>query len=180
MQNFIDFIHNDPTLNMIESHHVSIFYEPYKGEYGAILTNNPPMFQYGFNYKFYDVSQAAVYNLPSDYNDISFWYGQVVQTFTADYNSPIEHPNHTAFVISQIDEYQPRMCYNNYSVAPKDGTIIEFLDGVPNANVIITPQDSLQINSVNLIQDLQPGLYNIQTNYHDGTSQQTMILKDNN
>ena len=35
-----------------------------------------PFFQPGFDYKFVDTSQAAVYNQPSDYEDTSFWYGQ--------------------------------------------------------------------------------------------------------
>jgi hypothetical protein len=60
------------------------------------------------------------------------------------------------------------------------GCIINFVDGVPNGNYTITQQDSLGINNPTLIEDLQPGLYNIQANYQDGSTEQTMILKENN
>jgi len=72
------------------------------------------------------------------------------------------------------------MCYNIFNKAPNGGTLIKFLDGVPNANVNITPQDSLQINNANYIQNLTPGLYNIQKTYNDGTNEEMMILKENN
>ena len=63
---------------------------------------------------------------------------------------------------------------------PNDGTVIKFNDGVPNGNYTITPQDSTAINNPALIDNLQPGLYNIQKNYNDGTTQEVMILKENN
>ena len=171
-----------PTVFLYNSVDVSELYKPYRGEYYLAGPNlhNPPLFQYGFKYKFYDTSQAAVYNQPSAYENTSFWHGQVVQVYNEDYNTPIEHKNHTAFVIAEVEETPPRMCYNNYNRSPKDGKVIKFLDGVPNANVMITSQDSLQINNTDLIQGLQPGLYNIQKNYDDGTTEQTMILKENN
>ena len=61
-----------------------------------------------------------------------------------------------------------------------DGTVIKFNDGVPNGNYTIAPQDSTVINNPTLIDNLKPGLYNIQKNYNDGTTQEVMILKENN
>ncbi|MGK0448824.1 MAG: hypothetical protein ACJA2M_002625 [Polaribacter sp.] len=188
MRWYIELIDSLPEIEAIENYPVSVLYEPYKGEYflaGPLPVDedgrlNPPLFQYGFDYVFYDTSQAAIYNQPSDYNDTSFWYGSVVQSYDVNHNTPIEHTNHTAFKILQVDTNYPRMCYNNYNRAPTGGTLIKFLDGVPSGNVIITAQDSLQINNPNYIQDLDSGLYNIQKSYNDGTSDENMILKENN
>lgn len=138
------------------------------------------MFQYGFDYVFYDTSQAAIYNQPSAYEDTSFWYGSEIQSYGVDYNAPIIHNNHSAFKILQLDANYPRMCYNNYNRQPNGGSVIKFLDGVPNSNYTITTKDSVQINSLNLVEDLDPGLYNIQKNFVDGASQEQMILKGNN
>lgn len=183
MRYWIQYWNNHPYITVVKTHPVSILYEPYKGEYylaGASTSHNPPLFQYGFEYKFYDTSQAEVYNQPSSYGDTSFWYGQTVEAYSVDFNEPNIHNNHTAIVISQLNDYQPRMCYNNYNRSPNDGQVIKFLDGVPNGNYTITPQDSTSINNPALINSLQPGLYNIQKNFEDGTTQQTMILKENN
>jgi len=187
MRWYIELIDGLP-ITAIENHDVSILYEPYKGEYflaGPLPVDegghlNPPKFQYGFDYVFYDTSQADIYNQPSDYDNTSFWYGQVVQSYDIDYNIPIEHTNHTAFKILQVDTNYPRMCYNNYNRAPSGGTIIKFNDDVLNTNVTVTAQDSLQINNTNFFQDLEPGLYNIQKSYNDGTSEENLILKENN
>tara|TARA_B100000497_G_scaffold7898_2_gene8227 strand:+ start:56317 stop:56757 length:441 start_codon:yes stop_codon:yes gene_type:complete len=91
-----------------------------------------------------------------------------------------EHINHTAIRILQIDNEQPRMCYNNYNRTPTGGTIIKFNDNVLNTNVTITPQDSTSINNTDLIQDLQPGLYNVIKNYNDGSQDENLIQKQNN
>ena len=183
MRHYINFYDNDEAITVIEKYPVSILYEPYQGEYylaGASTSHNPPLFQYGFDYVFYDTSQADVYNQPSTYNDTSFWYGSVTQSYDVDYNTPIIHQNHTAFKILQLDANYPRMCYNNYNRAPTGGTVIKFLDGVPNTNVVISSQDSLQINNTNLIEELEPGLYNVIKSYNDGETQETMIFKENN
>jgi hypothetical protein len=188
MRGYINTILNDPNITAIITYPASILYEPYKGEYyfaGPLPVDedgrlNPTLFQYGFDYVFYDTSQAAIYNQPSAYEDTSFWYGSVVQSYDVNHNTPIEHINHTAFKILQVDTNYPRMCYNNYNRAPTGGTLIKFLDGVPNGNVTISPQDSLQINNPNYIQDLDSGLYNIQKSYNDGTSEENLILKGNN
>jgi len=184
MRWYIDYMADHPDgLYVIENYPVPILYKPYKGEYylaGPSTSHNPPLYQYGFDYVFYDTSQAEVYNQPSNYEDTTFWYGDVVESFDTNYNTPIVHQNHTAFKILQVDANYPRICYNNYNKAPSDGTIIKFLDGVPNANVTITAQDSTQINNSNLIEELEPGLYNVKKNYEDGGTQETMIYKENN
>ncbi len=179
----IDHLKDHPDgILFIDNYPVSVLYEPYRGEYylAGPATDKPPLFQHGFDYKFVDCSQAQTYNQPSEYDDISFPYGQAVLSYSNTYNQDIEHINHTAIIINQVDDTQPRKCYNNNNRKPKDGSVIHFLDGVPNANVTITAQDSLQINNPNLLPNLDPGLYNIQKNYNDGTSQEQMILKENN
>ncbi len=42
-----------------------------------------------------------------------------------------------------------------------------------------TPKDSTSINNPNLINDLQPGLYNIIKNDVNGNNQETVIFKEN-
>lgn len=39
--------------------------------------------------------------------------------------------------------------------------------------------DSLQVNNPNMINNLQPGLYNIEKEYDNGAKQQTVIIKEN-
>ncbi|AFL80374.1 hypothetical protein Aeqsu_0871 [Aequorivita sublithincola DSM 14238] len=51
--------------------------------------------------------------------------------------------------------------------------------GVLNGNVTITPKDSLGINNPTLINDLDPGLYNIKENYDDGAIKENVIFKEN-
>ena len=46
-----------------------------------------------------------------------------------------------------------------------------------DGNVTITPKDSLGINSPTLVENLDPGLYKIEMNYEEGTTQQTVIYK---
>lgn len=178
-----DYPHYSATMNTVSS-----LYEPYKGEYflaGPLPVDeegrlNPPKFQYGFDYVFYDTSQANVYNQPTPWSFTNFWFGNVTQSIDVYHNTPITHPNHTAFKILQIDINNPRMCYNNYNRAPSGGTIIKFNDNVLNTNVTISPQDSMSINNEALIDDLDPGLYNIIKNYENGNTQETVILKENN
>lgn len=183
MRNYINHIVNLPEIHAIEIHPDSILYEPYKGSYylsGPMTEEHHPMLQYGFTYKFVDVSQAEVWNQPSPYDYTSFWTGNSGYTYASNYNQPIEHFNHFAYMIVELGDATYRKCYNNYNRAPSDGTVIKFNDGIPNANYTLMPQDSTSINNPALINNLQPGLYTIQKNYEDGTSQQTMILKENN
>jgi len=173
----------DDLNHLLDTIHRKELYKPYKGEYyniGPSTAGKPPLFQPGFDYEFVDVSQAGTYNQPSLYEDTSFWYGAVVIGFYSDYTGQIKHPNHTAIRILQLDEEQPRMCYNNWNRSAINGDVINFLDGIPSSNVTITAQDSLQINDTQLIPNLQPGLYNIITNFNDGTTDQTVIQKNNN
>ena len=176
-------VYNEPNIHAIEIHPDEILYEPYKGEYylsGPMTEDHIPLFQYGFSYKFVDTSQADVWNQPSPYEVTNFWTGQGIGSYGTSYNQPIVHPNHSAFYIEQLGDFTYRKCYNNYNRTPSDGTVIKFMDGYPNGNYTITPQDSTSINNPALINNLEPGLYNIQKNFPDGTSQQTMILKESN
>ncbi|MDA9342386.1 hypothetical protein N9Q84_05380 [Flavobacteriaceae bacterium] len=173
---------------VIDTIHRKELYKPYKGEYfvaGPLPVDegghlNPPLFQRGFDYEFVDCSDAGTYNEPSPYEDTSFSYSGVVTSYDSDFQNKIEHINHTAIRILQIDNEQPRMCYNNYNRTPTGGTIIKFNDNVLNTNVTITPQDSTSINNTDLIQDLQPGLYNVIKNYNDGSQDENLIQKQNN
>ncbi|WP_299884531.1 hypothetical protein [uncultured Lacinutrix sp.] len=180
MRGYIEYMKDNPDgLTLIANNPVSILYEPFKGEYYLAGPNvtKPPLFQYGFDYEFVDCSQAEVYNQPSDYSDISFWYGGVLESYDVDYDSPIPHNNHTAIRILQLNNPQPRKCYNNNNLSPNGGKIIHFLDGVLNTNVNIIPKDSDEINSENLIEELNSGLYSIYKNYNDGRVEQKTILK---
>ena len=44
----------------------------------------------------------------------------------------------------------------------------------------VTSQDSTSINDPNMINNLQPGLYNIIEHYDDGESEEQLIIKENN
>lgn len=97
--------------------------------------------------------------------------------------SPITHPNHRAIIINQLADIhngQARKCYDNWNRKPGSGTITKFNDNVLNNNITVTPQDSLSINNQNLIQNLENGLYKIEKDYDDGSTQQTVIYKGNN
>ena len=122
-------------------------------------------------------------SLPLDYEDIGFSYNLQVSTSIhkeeTNY-SIITHPNHTAIDIVQLNEPQPWRCYDNNNRTPTGGTIIKFNDNIFNNNVTISPQDSLNINNENLINELQPGLYNIIEQYENGETQENVIFKENN
>jgi hypothetical protein len=184
MRHYIDLLANNvPSITALILYPESILYEPFRGEYYLAGPNLPessaPAFQYGFDYVFVDTSQANVYNQPTPYTFTNFWSGAIVESYDINHNAPIIHRNHTAFKILQLDP-TPRMCYNNTNRTPKAGTLIKFLDGTLNSNVSITIKDSLQINDPDFIQNLDPGLYNVQKIYNDGTSKETIILKGNN
>lgn len=97
----------------------------------------------------------------------------------------ITHPNHTAiqimFQTSLPETYgqNTRKCYDNWNKAPIGGSVTKFNDGIFNANVTITPQDSTSINNPNLLLQLDQGLYKIEKNYEDGAVNQQVIYKDN-
>lgn len=167
--------------------HISSLYEPYKGEYyvAGPLPPQKPLFQPGFNYYFLECECDCV--VPSDYNDISFSYTSNTVLFKGsnetDYSS-ITHPNHTAIAIKVENEPifwpQPRKCFDNYNRSPSGGKVTRFNDNTFNSNVTITPQDSTAINNPNLINNLPQGLYALDKDYPDGSTEQTVILKENN
>ncbi len=170
---------------------IASLYEPYEGEYYVAGPDpdpaNKPLFQPGFNYRFVDCECDCP--SPSPYNDVSFSYTQNAQLSIlkdeTDFYS-ITHPNHTAididFVFELPDDYgqSVRRCYDNWNRSPHSGSVTRFNDWVFNANVTITPMDSLQINSPTLIEDLLPGLYKIEKNYMDGATTETVTIKPEN
>jgi len=162
---------------------IASLYEPYKGGYSINGESSPPLFQPEFDYTF--LSCECSCPLPLAYEDTSFTYnnneqmGTFINKYETDYSS-ITHPNHTAIDILQLSEPQPWRCYDNDNLKANGGTIIKFNDNVFNTNVTITVQDSLSINNENLINALQPGLYNIIEQFENGDTQETIILKENN
>ena len=179
----------DDAVNTNGLNGIASLYEPYKGEYflaGPLPVDddgnlNPPLFQPGFDYVFVDCDCNCP--VPTDYDNINFtlpgWSQSTISANETDY-SIITHPNHRAIKILQVGDTQPRRCYDNNNRAPSGGTIIKFNDNVLNTNVTITPQDSTSINDTNLINNLQPGLYNIIEQYEDGETEQQLIIKENN
>lgn len=119
---------------------------------------------------------------PIPYHDTSFQNNHTLISSFDKYYTPytnITHPNHTAIWIAQLGDPKTRRCWDNWNTDAHDGTVIKFNDNVFNANVTITPKDSLQINDQNLILNLPVGLYKIEKNYIDGSSQETVIIKEN-
>ncbi|WP_339698865.1 hypothetical protein [uncultured Marixanthomonas sp.] len=174
-----------PTLTTIES-----LYEPYAGEYYDVGPEqdpkDKPLFQPGFNYKFYRC--CCDYPQPSDFNDVSFEYGGVnpilsISKYETDFDV-ITHPNHTAIWIDmELCDYNGqnvRKCYDNWNRAADDGSVTKFNDGVFNTNVTVMPKDSQSINDPDLVNDLDSGLYKIEKNYNDGSTDETVIHKNNN
>jgi len=169
---------------------IASLYAPYKGEYylggPALPASDKPLFQPGFDYSFIECRCANNDNSncsqPTAYDDISFQnLHTIISIYSKDYTpyDDITHPNHTAILIEQLDTGQTRKCYDNYNQAPNGGSVTKFNDGVFNANVTITPQDSTAINDPNLIDDLDVGLYKIEKNYNNGATQETVIIKEN-
>lgn len=172
---------------------VASLYEPYKGEYyiagPAPSPPNPPLFQPGFKYRFFECECDCPSGEPTPYEDVSFSFNHNVllsiEKDETDYTS-ITHPNHSALHIvfdhPFPDSYGQwiRKCYDNWNRAPIGGSVTKFNDNVFNANVTITPKDSTSINNPNLINQLDPGLYKIEKHYDDGAVQETVIFKDNN
>jgi len=167
---------------------VASLYEPYKGTYynaGPILPNQIPLFQPGFEYRFVacncSCSQPAPYGTPFTY-DVARVLKYVSPNETN--YSTIFHPNHSAINIEEVDiafqNVQVERCYDNFNRTPSGGSITRFNDDVFNNNITLTPQDSLGINSPNLINDLQQGLYKIEKVFIDGSNEETIIYKGNN
>jgi len=168
--------------------------------------NNPPLLQPGFDYEFMDCQGATQIEVlgewtqPSNYSNLDWEYiydiigENVVTTINKenlDFNT-ITHPNSSAIRILQL-ENKARRCYDlstwrPYIDEPNDdplvglvgGKVVKFNDGTFNANITITPKDSTQINSPDLINDLDNGLYIIQKEYIDGSKKQKALIKDEN
>ncbi|WP_417370230.1 hypothetical protein [Flavobacterium beibuense] len=185
IRNIIDVGHFNDALTDVSS-----LYEPYAGEYFYSSTqgsplNFKPLFQPGFDYKFFECSCDCP--LPSNYNDTSFYYNNnavlTISKYETDF-SIITHPNHTAIFIDLVSPcvangQLTRRCYDNYNNKPGWGSVTKFNDGVLNGNVTVTPKDSLGINNPTLVDELNPGLYKIEKNYLDGATDQDIIYKEN-
>ncbi|NQV77549.1 MAG: hypothetical protein HQ490_04250 [Lutibacter sp.] len=176
-----------PNVFTLVSGTIADLYEPYSGEYylaGPLLPEHRPLFQPGFNYRF--VECCCNYPQPTDFNNTSFSYTNnailTISKFETDYNS-IMHPNHSAIQLDiefPNNEQNVRKCYDNWNKAALGGSVTKFNDNLINTNITITPKDSLGINNPNLINGLQQGLYKIEKNFDDGSSQETIIFKGNN
>jgi|TARA_B110000908_G_scaffold101268_1_gene119403 hypothetical protein len=172
---------------------IASLYEPYKGEYYIVgpLPNNyvQPHFQPGFEYRFVECESPL--STPEPYstsNTFPFNITNVLLHIAANegHHSLIVHPNHTAIGIVSTGALnngfwpRPKKCYDNWNKAPSGGSVIKFNDDVFNTNVTITSQDSISINNPQLIDNLASGLYKIEKNYDDGSSQETILIKENN
>ncbi len=165
---------------------VASLYEPYAGEYydGTGLYDairHTPLFQPGFIYEFY--SCRGDYPQPADYDDISFDVnttpGYRIAATESNYFTITHRGGYSFRIVHPSLGEDSRRCYTTTSLKPTGGTIIQFQDNVFNNNVVITPQDSIQINNENLIQNLQPGLYKIDKEFPDGTIEEQVISKNN-
>ncbi len=170
---------------------IASLYEPYLGSYPMYYPHpepwQKPLFQPGFNYKFVDC--CCDYQQPAPYGDIGFNINpndilKIVYDNEINYET-IFHPNHSAIIIEEVDIALDEVddgqrCYDNYYSPPIiGGRLIRFNDNVVNGNVTITPQDSIGIKNPNFINELNSGLYNIEKNYIDGTTEENLIYKDN-
>ena len=164
---------------------IAALYEPYKGEYyeAGPLPTEPPLFQPGFDYAFLDCDCDCPQ--PSPWIDTSFSYGSYsllsISADETDY-SLITHPNHSAIAILNLPDHptvgqKTRRCYDNDNRNAKDGSVTRFHDGVVNANYTTTTKDSLQINDPQLVPQLPQGLYLIEKNFEDGSTEDTMLYK---
>ncbi len=172
---------------------IASLYEPYKGEYyiAGPLPNNyiPPHFQPGFEYRFVECESPL--STPEPYstsNTFPYDINNVILQIDANegHHDLIVHPNHTAIGIISTGAPdngfwpRPKKCYDNWNRAPNGGSVIKFNDDVFNTNVTISSQDSTAINNPQLINNLESGLYKIEKTYDDGSSQETVIFKENN
>jgi hypothetical protein len=177
----------DKLIPAIRTDGFASLYKPYKGEYFEVgpQPTIPPLYQPGFSYNFISCDCLATNDcpLPLDYLDTGFTYNEQIGSYIhkeeTNY-SIITHPNHTAIRIIELEESQPWRCYDNNNRNPNGGTIIKFNDDVLNTNVTITAQDSMSINNENLINNLEPGLYNIIEQFENGDTEEQLIIKENN
>lgn len=175
--------------NPAKENDFSALYEPYKGVYYESGPVDPniirPHFQPGFNYEF--VRCYGNYPQPAPYNENFSYNNSIMQLEVGAYDTDYEnmlHLNRSAVKILELEQTpannRVQKCYNNNNFAAKSGNIMKFNDGVINSNVTISPKDSLSINNPALIENLEPGLYNIQKAYDAGEVEEVIILKENN
>ena len=170
---------------------VASLYEPYKGGYylGTPVQEGPPLFQPGFQYRFIecDCEYGPLDPNPTDYGDTDFTYNSfnIISSYSVtetNYQS-ITQPNHSAIDIvgnPAAISSQPWRCYDFVNGTPIGGRVTRFNDNVFNANITLTPKDSTGINNPNLINNLPQGLYAIDKDFDDGSTEQTVIQKGNN
>ena len=165
---------------------VASLYEPYAGVYyfaGPLTGNEIPLFQPGFDYTFY--SCTGNYPQPAPYTESFSYTFQVIDQINSDETdySSITHPNHSAINITQVNDAldisQVKKCYNNFNLSPIGGLVVKFNDNVINNNYTLTTKDSIQINNPTLIENLDNGLYKIEKQFNDGSSQESVIYKEN-
>ncbi|GAB5398735.1 MAG: hypothetical protein Aureis2KO_03200 [Aureisphaera sp.] len=163
---------------------VASLYEPYDGDYtlGGGFPN-PPTFQPGFDYEFVECSCSSIPQScddPLPYLDTSFQnLGTVISTIGANESnfSNIVHPNHTAIVIEQLDDPQPRRCWDNNSSGPSPigGSIIRFKDDLFNLNISRNELNATQVLEGNFLRSLEKGLYKVEIYYDNGTVNERVI-----
>lgn len=169
---------------------IKSLYEPYSGRYYLEGPEPPPStlphFQPGFEYTFYECSCECPQPVPYENDSFDVNFANIILHIDPEETeyAYIAHPNHSAINIAEVDVangyLQVKKCYDNHNRRPTGGEVIRFNDGVFNANVTITPKDSTGINNPNLIDELPGGLYKIEENYKDGTSEETVIFKGGN
>lgn len=167
---------------------IASLYEPYDGSYdlGGSFPN-PPTFQPGFDYEFVDCSCSSIplnCDLPVLYEETSFQdLGTIYGTISCDENNytSIVHPNHTAIKIIQLDDPQPRRCWDNNGTGPQPigGTIIRFKDDLFNLNISREQIDAKMIIDESYFRSLEKGLYKIEIYYDNGTIDERMIYVRN-
>lgn len=163
---------------------IASLYEPYKGEYelgGAVI--DVPLFQPGFDYQFIECSCDNLdegCDLPLPYNDLTFdnlhTVIKVVDADETNYTN-INHPNHTAILIEQLDDPETRRCWDNDSEGLVGAMIITFKDEIFNTNVTKRMLEMEEIKNTDIILNLDKGLYKIEWYYEDGSRTEQVIYK---
>jgi len=170
---------------------IAALYEPYRGSYPEYYPHplpwEYPLFQPGFDYDFVECDCECPQPVEWDNTNFNYTTTSVLSFSRYETNyASIIHPNHTAIKLGQLPNHvlvgqKIRRCYDNWNSPPIiGGDVVKFNDNIFNNNVTITPQDSTQINNPNLVNELEPGLYNIIKTDVNGNNQETVILKENN
>lgn len=169
---------------------VAALYEPFAGEYynvGPSGSQYTTYFQPGFSYKF--VRCEGPYSQPAPYDDYFTYDSNDVLLYKSG-DLPIQlyytinHPNHSAIDIKEVNialgYNRPQKCYDNHNRSADSGKVTKFHDGYYNYNTTTTNKSASEINDPNLVNTLENGLYKIEKEFEDGTTEQTIIQKGNN